>query len=665
MSLLSTKSSAAARLAPCSSSRVRPFAPAFSSSRRSQQVARAAEEGAVADPDAEAAAAAEAGPAEAEFSFNFSDAKKGNQWQPSDVEAALAYYADEKFLAGSSDMPYEAEFVTNPLSAYVGGPEDSSWLADVDNNEAYENDDYALAGIPEAAPKVKRQQREEVDEASEEELRQVEDEKISAAAFDDIEGFTDDADADNPNAAWNWRLGGASAFDDEEEVAAVRGGDDDGFLEGLASGLELQDDLSPDQKDLMRVMLEQVPAEDGLDLIGEELEEASAAVEGLSQEEEAAIAAVLGEEVDTASILAAAGGLPDLSEDVAEAAADAAARGEPLADAAVQEYLAALRGVPADAGLTGATVEQLLKQGGEVAAEAGPGLAELGAAPAVPDVSAALAAEDPAFEKFLASAEADPSEAEAAGAMALLGELEALAGEVDEYNEMVFPADADLQEYGQLIDAALEYYEAVGGEEGGEMSARPDDVPVNMYEDINPELIGAIDAFGDDEEGFFSREGQFVERILELGRVTKVVKGGKIMGFRCVAVVGDGKGKVGVGCQAGREVSTAVKRALVDAKKNIVEVPLVGAGTIPHRSEAWFKAAGVVLQPASEGTGVIAGGAVRSVLELAGVQNVLAKRLGSRSCLNNARVTLKALGELRTMDDYAAARGIPLDYMMS
>lgn len=95
MSLLSTKSSAAARLAPCSSSRVRPFAPAFSSSRRSQQVARAAEEGAVADPDAEAAAAAEAGPAEAEFSFNFSDAKKGNQWQPSDVEAALAYYAGE------------------------------------------------------------------------------------------------------------------------------------------------------------------------------------------------------------------------------------------------------------------------------------------------------------------------------------------------------------------------------------------------------------------------------------------------------------------------------------------------------------------------------------------------------------------------------------------
>jgi hypothetical protein len=78
-----------------------------------------------------------------------------------------------------------------------------------------------------------------------------------------------------------------------------------------------------------------------------------------------------------------------------------------------------------------------------------------------------------------------------------------------------------LQEYGQLIDAALDYYEAGGAEEGSEMALRADDVPVNMYEDIIPELIGAIDAFGDDEEGF-SREGQFVERILELGRVTKV-----------------------------------------------------------------------------------------------------------------------------------------------
>jgi small subunit ribosomal protein S5 len=146
--------------------------------------------------------------------------------------------------------------------------------------------------------------------------------------------------------------------------------------------------------------------------------------------------------------------------------------------------------------------------------------------------------------------------------------------------------------------------------------------------------------------------------------VTKVVKGGKIMGFRAVVVVGDGAGRVGVGCQSGREVATAVKRSLVDAKKNLVRVPLVGAGTLPHRSEAWFKAAGVVIRPASEGTGVIAGGAVRSVLELAGVQNVLAKRLGSRSVLNNARVTVKALEQLRTLSEVARVRDLPLQALL-
>jgi small subunit ribosomal protein S5 len=221
----------------------------------------------------------------------------------------------------------------------------------------------------------------------------------------------------------------------------------------------------------------------------------------------------------------------------------------------------------------------------------------------------------------------------------------------------------DLEALAQQAQA-IEDYMAAGGDEGVE--ERPMAAPVDPYADIDPELLGA-DAFGvDEEDSYADRYGtQFAERILELGRVTKVVKGGKLMGFRCVAVVGDGKGRVGVGCQAGREVSTAVKRALVDAKKNIVEVPLVGAGTIPHRSESWFKAAGVVLQPAADGTGVIAGGAVRAVLELAGVQNVLGKRLGSRSTLNNARVTLKALGQLRTLGDYAEARGVPLDYMLS
>lgn len=218
MSLLArstSSSTAAARSA--AGCRIKPFTPAIArgSKRVQKHVARAAEDEAI----AEAEAAAEQQAIAEEFDFNYSDAKKGNQWQPSDVEAALSYYEGEKFLQGSSEMPYEAEFVTNPLSAYPGGPEDSSWLQDVDNNEAYETDDYALAGIPEAAPKVKRDRRDE-EEENDEELRAVEEEKITAAAFDDIEGFADEED-DSPEAAWNWRFEGDAA-EEEVEVAGVQ-----------------------------------------------------------------------------------------------------------------------------------------------------------------------------------------------------------------------------------------------------------------------------------------------------------------------------------------------------------------------------------------------------------------------------------------------------------
>jgi hypothetical protein len=184
------------------------------SARAAEAEAEAPAEEAVEVDAAELAAAAAA-----DFAFNFSDAKKGNAWQSSDVEAALAYYAEEQFLTGSTALPVEGEFVTNPLSAYVGGPEDSSWLADVDNNEAYEADDYALAGIPEAAPKVKRNQRDDEDE-NDEELRAVEDEKISAAAFDDVEGLEDDGD-DNPEAAWNWRFAGGAPDEEAEDARAA------------------------------------------------------------------------------------------------------------------------------------------------------------------------------------------------------------------------------------------------------------------------------------------------------------------------------------------------------------------------------------------------------------------------------------------------------------
>lgn len=626
-------------------------------------VARAAEEETL---DAEAAAEQQA--LAEEFDFNFSDAKKGNQWQPSDVEAALAYYEGEKFLQGSTEMPYEAEFVTNPLSAYPGGPEDSSWLQDVDNNEAYETDDYALAGIPEAAPKVKRNQREE-EEDNDEELKALEEEKITAAAFDDVEGLADEED-DNPEAAWNWRFEG----DAVEEQVVVAGGkrvaDDEAFINSLSLDLGTQDDLALEDKELLTLAWDAAggnmdDANIDLDLVEAPFEEVElSANDLLSAEERAAIEAVLSEEVDTSAVLSAASSVPDFTSELSSAAADEAARGPPVSQEAVQEYINALRAVDVKAvgGVDDATVSKLLSTG-EAEKVAPADTSVLGDAPARPAVPAALTEEDPVFEKFLDSA--DPNEAAAAEAIALLNNIEELAAEVDEYNEAAFPQDAILQEMEELIDVALEYYDAAGDEAIGMIEERPENAPVDMFADMDPDLVAGADAYGAEEEDFSDRGGQFVERILELGRVTKVVKGGKIMGFRCVAVVGDGKGRVGVGCQAGREVGTAVKRALVDAKKNIVEVPLVGAGTIPHRTEAWFKAAGVVIQPAAEGTGVIAGGAVRSVLELAGVQNVLAKRLGSRSCLNNARVTLKALSELRTMDDYAAARGIPLGYMLS
>lgn len=104
---------------------------------------------------------------------------------------------------------------------------------------------------------------------------------------------------------------------------------------------------------------------------------------------------------------------------------------------------------------------------------------------------------------------------------------------------------------------------------------------------------------------------------------------------------------------------------MIDACLPACQVPLIGAGTIPHRVEAWSKAAGVVILPAREGTGVIAGSAIRSVLELAGVKNVLAKRLGSRNQLNSARVAIKALESLRTLEDVARARDLPLEYVIS
>lgn len=149
---------------------------------------------------------------------------------------------------------------------------------------------------------------------------------------------------------------------------------------------------------------------------------------------------------------------------------------------------------------------------------------------------------------------------------------------------------------------------------------------------------------------------EFEERVVVINRVTKVVKGGRRFRFAALVVVGDKKGRVGFGTGKANEVPDAIKKAIEDAKRNIVNVPIVGT-TIPHASLGVFGAGKVILRPASEGTGVIAGGPVRAVLELAGVNDVLSKCLGSRTPINMVRATVTALSELKTVEQVARLRG--------
>ncbi|KAK4589893.1 hypothetical protein RGQ29_020466 [Quercus rubra] len=153
----------------------------------------------------------------------------------------------------------------------------------------------------------------------------------------------------------------------------------------------------------------------------------------------------------------------------------------------------------------------------------------------------------------------------------------------------------------------------------------------------------------------------FEERVVQVRRVTKVVKGGKQLHFRAVVVVGDKQGQVGVGVGKAKEVVGAVQKSAINARRNIVSVPMTKYLTFPHRSEGDYGAAKVMLRPASPGTGVIAGGAVRIVLELAGVENALGKQLGSNNALNNARATVVAVQQMRQFRDVARERGIPME----
>ena len=152
------------------------------------------------------------------------------------------------------------------------------------------------------------------------------------------------------------------------------------------------------------------------------------------------------------------------------------------------------------------------------------------------------------------------------------------------------------------------------------------------------------------------KDGDLQEKLVQVNRVAKVVKGGRIFAFTALTVVGDGKGRVGFGRGKAREVPVAIQKAMEAARRNMIRVELNG-DTLQYPIKARHGASKVYMQPASQGTGVIAGGAMRSVLEIAGVHNVLAKCYGSTNPINVVRATFKGLQQMRSPEDIAAKRG--------
>jgi small subunit ribosomal protein S5 len=165
-------------------------------------------------------------------------------------------------------------------------------------------------------------------------------------------------------------------------------------------------------------------------------------------------------------------------------------------------------------------------------------------------------------------------------------------------------------------------------------------------------------------EKFQPEEREFVEKIVKINRVAKVVKGGRRFGFSALVVVGDGAGRVGAALGKANQVPEAIRKGVEKAKKNMINVPIVN-GTIPHLIIGRASAGKVILKPASPGTGVIAGGGVRAVMEAAGVSNVLSKSLGSSNAINVVRATIAGLEGLHTPEEIAAKRNKAVSEIIS
>ena len=154
-----------------------------------------------------------------------------------------------------------------------------------------------------------------------------------------------------------------------------------------------------------------------------------------------------------------------------------------------------------------------------------------------------------------------------------------------------------------------------------------------------------------------SKEKQFEELVIDVKSVVKVNKGGRQRRFSALVAVGDRKGKVGLGMGKANEVSDAIKKAIQDANKNIITIPLIDGRTVAHEAIGYEGATRVIIKPAAAGTGIIAGGSVRTVLELAGIRDVVSKSLGARTDLNMARAALNALKSIKTPEEVAKLRG--------